>query len=177
MKKGIIALMACMFALCLALVGCGGSGGSGADAKAAWVGTWDLVEMEESGQVTGREDLETLKSLGLDVYLEINQDGTGSLVLFGESMSGTWEAKSATEGTFTLEGQKIDMKIADSKLTMDQNGAKLVFEKGTPRSSSAAAASASATSASAASASAAATSASAASASAASASGSSSSAS
>ncbi len=148
MKKGIIALLACVFALSLSLVGCGGSG-SGGDVKAAWVGTWDLVEMEENGEVTGSEDLEMLRSLGLDVYLEMNQDGTGSLVLFGESMDGTWEAKSATEGTFTLEGQKVDMKIADGKLTMEQNGSKLTFAKGEARSSSSAAASASAESASA----------------------------
>ena len=143
MKKGIIALMACVFALSLALVGCSG-GGSGADAKAAWVGTWDLVEMEENGQVTGSEDLEMLRSLGLDVYLELSEDGKGALVLFGEAMNGTWEAKSATEASFTYEGQTIEMKIADSKLTMEQNGSKLTFQKGEARSSSSASASASA---------------------------------
>ncbi len=141
MKKGVIALLACVFALCLALVGCGGGSGSSGDVKAAWVGTWDLVEMEENGEVTGSEDLEMLRSLGLDVYLELNQDGTGSLVLFGEAMDGKWEAKSATEATFTLEGQTVDMKIADSKLAMEQNGSKLTFKKGEARSSSAAAAS------------------------------------
>ena len=152
MKKGIIALLACVFALSLALVGCGG--GSGADAKAAWVGTWDLTEMEENGQVTGSEDLEMLKSLGLDVYLELNQDGTGALVLFGESMNGKWDAKSSTEATFTIENQTVDMKIADSKLNMEQNGSKLTFQKGQARSGSAASASASADAASASSASA-----------------------
>lgn len=151
MKKGIIALMACVFALCLALVGCGGSGGSGGDAKAAWVGTWDLVEMEENGEVTGSEDIEMLKSLGLEVYLELNEDGAGSLVLFGEPMTGKWEAKSATEGSFTIEGQTVDMKIADSKLNMEQNGSKLTFQKGEARSGSAAAASSAAASSEAAS--------------------------
>lgn len=147
MKKGIIAMMACVFALCLALVGCGGSGGSGGDAKAAWVGTWDLTEMEESGQVTGSDDLQMLRDLGLDVYLELGQDGTGSLVLFGEPMTGKWEAKSASEASFTYEGETIGMKIADGKLTMEQGGSKLTFEKGAERSGSAAASSAAASSA------------------------------
>ncbi|MBQ9041756.1 MAG: lipocalin family protein [Eggerthellaceae bacterium] len=151
MKKGIIALLACVFALSLSLVGCGGGGGNAADAKAAFIGTWDLVEMEENGEVTGSEDLDMLKALGLDVYLELNEDGTGALVLFGEAMNGTWEAKSATEGTFKIENETVDMKIADSKLTMEQSGAKLTFAKGEARSSSAAAASSEAASSEAAS--------------------------
>lgn len=158
MKKGIIvALFACVFALSLALVGCGGGGG---DVKAAWVGTWDLTEMEESGQVTGSEDIEMLKGLGLTVNLELKEDGTGALVLFGESMNGKWEAKSATDATFTYEGQTINMKITDGKLTMEQNGSKLTFVKGTASSASASAASASAASESASAASASAASAS-----------------
>lgn len=147
MKKGIIALMACVFALSLALVGCSGSGGgsasSASDPKAAWIGTWDLVEMEENGEITGADDLKALKELGLEVYLELNEDGSGALVLFGEGMKGAWEAKSATEGIFTIEGQTVNMTIADSKLTMEQSGSKLTFEKGEPRSSSSASAEAS----------------------------------
>jgi hypothetical protein len=153
MKKGIIvALLACVFALSLALVGCGGGGG--ADPKAAWVGTWDLTEMEENGTVTTSDDIQMLKDLGLTVNLELKSDGTGSLVVFGEAMDGKWEAKSATEATFDYEGQTISMKIADGKLTMDQSGSKLTFVKGTESSASAASASASAESASAESASA-----------------------
>ena len=147
MKKGIIvALFACVFALSLALVGCGGSGGG--DPKAAWVGTWDLTEMEENGSITSSEDIQMLKDLGLTVELELKSDGTGALVLFGENMDGKWEAKSSTDATFTYEGQTINMKIADGKLTMEQNGSKLTFVKGTASSASAASASASASAAS-----------------------------
>ncbi len=151
MKKGIIALLACVFALSLSLVGCGGGGGNSGDAKAAFVGTWDLVEMEENGEVTGSDDLDMLKALGLDVYLELNEDGTGALMLFGEAMEGTWEAKSATDGTFTIEGEAVDMKIASDQLTMEQSGSKLTFAKGEPRSASAEAASSEAASSEAAS--------------------------
>ena len=144
MKKGlIVGLFACVFALSLALVGCGGGG----DVKAAWVGTWDLSEREEDGEVTSSDDIQMLKELGLTVQLELKEDGTGALVLFGESMQGKWEAKSATDATFTYEGQTINMKIADGKLTMEQNNSKLTFVKGTASSASASAASASASAA------------------------------
>lgn len=143
MKKGIVvALFACVFALSLALVGCGGSGGG--DVKSAWIGTWDLTEMEQDGEITSSDDIEMLKGLGLTVELELKDDGTGALVLFGEAMDGTWEAKSATDATFKYEGQDVAMKIADGKLTMEQDTSKLTFAKGTASSSSAASASASA---------------------------------
>lgn len=128
-KKGVIALMACVFALCLALVGCGGGNNAEAN-KAAFTGTWDLVEMDQNGQVTGSDDLETLKSLGLEVYVNLNQDGTAALVLFGDAMEGTWEAASTTAGTLTLEGQQVNMTIEDSKLKFEQEGASLTFQKG-----------------------------------------------
>ena len=137
-KKGVIALLSCVFALSLALVGCGGNNAEAA--KAAFAGTWDLVEMSQNGEVTGSEDLETLKSLGLEVYVNLNEDGTSALVLFGETIDGTWEATSTTEGKITMEGQDVSMKIEDSKLTFEQEGATLTFEKGeakeTPSSSS-----------------------------------------
>ena len=126
-KKYLIALFSCAFALCLALVGCGDNGAS---AKAAFTGTWDLVEMSQGDQVTGSDELETLKSLGLEVYVNLNEDGKSALVLFGEVIDGTWEANSTTEGTITMEGQQVSMKIADSKLTFEQEGAKLTFQKG-----------------------------------------------
>ena len=147
MKKGIVALLACVFALSLALVGC--AGGGGGDVKAAWIGSWDLYEMDENGQVTSSDDIKMLKDLGLTVTLELNEDGSGALVLFGESTKGTWEAKSATEASFTAENQTISMAIADDKLTMEQNGSKLVFQKGEAASSSSAAASESASASSA----------------------------
>ena len=148
MKKFAVIVLAVVIA-CFTLVSCGGSN---------YVGKWELEEMSSTGM--------TLKDnfLGIPVAImfqfEFKEDGTGALVLFGESMDGKWEAKSATDATFTYEGQTINMKITDGKLTMEQNGSKLTFVKGTASSASASAASASAASASASAASASAASAS-----------------
>lgn len=132
-KKGVIAAISCAFALCLALAGCGG-GQSSADAakeaKEAFAGTWDLVEMTQDGEQTGAEDLEMLKSLGLEVFVNLEEDGTAALVLFGTPLEGTWEAASTTEGTLVLDGQEVAMTITDSKLTFEDQGSSLTFEKG-----------------------------------------------
>ena len=154
--KGLIAaLVGCVFALSLVLVGCGGasSGGDNASAKKAFVGTWDLVEMSQDGETTGSSDLETLKSLGLEVYVNLNEDDTVALVMFGEAVQGTWEATSATAGSITLNDQKVNMTLEDSKLKFEQEGASLVFQKGeakpTPSTSSSASSTASSSSSSA----------------------------
>lgn len=144
MKKGIVALLACMFALSLALVGCSGGG----DVKAAWVGTWDPIEWTEEGQLRNSDDLQMLKDLGLTFSLELNDDGTAKLMIVGEAVNGEWEAKSATEGTFKLEDGSADMKIADGKLTMQLANDTIVFEKTDAASSGAASAAASSASSS-----------------------------
>lgn len=137
MKKRLMCvLVACVFALTLGLVGCGGGAGGNADSAAAaeaFAGTWDLVGMEENGDVTSAEDLQTLRDLGMDVYLQLDEDGTASLVLFGESMDGTWEAATTTSATITMENQGVNATIDGGTLTMEQDGAKMTFEKGEPR--------------------------------------------
>ena len=130
-KKGVLALLSCMFALCLALAGCGGSAGNNeTTGKAAFTGTWDLIEMSQDGETTGKDDLESLKSRGYEVFLNLNEDGSAALVLFGEATEGTWTASSATSGSLSLEGQQINMTIEDSKLKVEQEKTTLVFEKG-----------------------------------------------
>ena len=144
-KLGIIATICCAFALCFALMGCGGgdsaSGDSAGDAeaaKAAFAGTWDLVGMVQDGTETSQSDLEMLSSLGLDVYLDLNDDGTAALVLFGESMAGSWEATSVTSGTLSLDGSDpVEMVIDGENLKMTENESSLTFAKGEPRSAAA----------------------------------------
>ena len=136
-KKGLIALASCILALCLALVGCGGSGGSGGKsedpavaAKKAFTGTWDMVEMTQGDDVTGPDDIETLKALGMEVYLNLNEDGTADFVIFGEPVKGTWKASSPTAGTLELGTSQLDMTISDSQLKFEQEGSTITFKKG-----------------------------------------------
>ena len=133
-KTGILLSLCCAFALCLALVGCGGGGGNDA-AKAAFTGTWDLTGITQDGEETTAEEISMLSSLGLDVYLTLNEDGTSKLVLFGESMEGTWTADSETAGTITLQGESTDMAIEGDTLKMTESGSgsSLTFKKGESR--------------------------------------------
>lgn len=137
-KKGMVLLLSCVFALSLALFGCGGNNGgsasgSSASFKEAFVGTWDLVEMRQDDQVTSPDDLETLRSLGLEVYVNLNADGTATLVKFGEPVECSWDATSATEGVVTVDGTDDSIVLENSRLTFNLDGATMVFEKGEPK--------------------------------------------
>lgn len=127
-KKGALAVIACVAALCLALVGCGNND-EAAVAKKAFAGTWDLVGMTQNGEEVGANDLAALKSLGLQVYVNLNEDGTAVLMLFDEQRNGTWEATSRTSAKVTLDNQEIGMMIKDSKLHLTQDASTLLFEK------------------------------------------------
>ena len=133
-KIGIIAAACFALALCFALVGCGGVD------KSAYVGSWEL----ESGsdESLDAESIELMKSLGLEVTLTLSEDGTGSLDLFGETTDLTWEAKSNSEGTITLNDSTAALKLVDGKLTLeDATGSSMTFAKEDASSASSASAS------------------------------------
>jgi hypothetical protein len=123
-KKWVV-MLASVFALCLVLAGCGG------DAAKNYVGDWKLTGMEENGEATSAEDLKLMEDMGLTITLSVKDDKSFSLNVMGEEMSGTWEAKSASEATFTVEGQSVPATLANGVLTLEQDGTKMMFEKGT----------------------------------------------
>ena len=130
--KKWVAMLASVFALCLVLAGCCG----GADAAKNYVGDWKLSGMEENGEVTSADDLKLMEDLGMTITLSVKEDKTFSLNVMGDETSGTWEAKSASEATFTVDGQSVPATLADGVLTLESDGTKMQFEKGTVAASS-----------------------------------------
>lgn len=108
-----------------------------AEAKAAFVGKWELVEMSQNGTVTGKSDIDSLREMGLDVYVELSDDMSLVLYLLGETMTGTWEAVDSTTGTLTIEGQQLEMSINGPILSFEQDGAALSFMKSSDADASA----------------------------------------
>lgn len=124
-KIGIIAALACAFVLCFALVGCGGS-----IDKTKFIGSWGLES--SSDEDLDADSIELMKSLGLEVTLTLNEDGTGSLDLFGTEMGLKWDATSDTEGTLTLEDEQgsANLKIDGDALTLsDSSDTTMTFAK------------------------------------------------
>ncbi len=119
----IMAALACACALCLAFVGC-----SSPDYTKNFSGDWKLVGIDSDGATDN--DIALLEAFGVSVGLTLNEDGTASLSMFGESMDGTWKAKSATEAELTLDSDTITATLADEKLKMEADGNSMTFERG-----------------------------------------------
>lgn len=117
MKRTMKILMSTLLVVCLlaCLVACGGSSKGPS-------GKYTLVSMDADGMSM---DAEMLKSLGLEITIEFNSDGTGTLDMAGESESFEWKDNKITssnggEMTFVLDG---------NTLTISEDEGTMVFEK------------------------------------------------
>jgi len=105
----VIAVVASTVLACLVVVGCGNKEAY----KADFVGTWEIVETQKDGEAVSEEDINLLKSLGMNVYAEIAEDGTCTLEPFGSTMSGTWDVTAKGKGTMTIGEVKSDDAKSD----------------------------------------------------------------
>lgn len=122
MKK-ILSMLTMAFALCLALVGCGG----GADYSKNFIGTWEISSMESDGESMDEETMDMMRAWGMNCVLTFEEDGKLTLDLFGDALEGTWKAKDASTASVTIDGDTVDATLKDDKLTMEQDGDTLVF--------------------------------------------------
>lgn len=123
---GLFVLACAIAVLCLGLFACGGAS---ADAKKAYVGSWKLTGMTENGEAISEDDMALMEAFGMTVSLTVSEDGSFDLTYFGESQKGKWEAKSATEASFTVEGDTVPATLKDGKLTLSESETELTFEK------------------------------------------------
>lgn len=114
MKKGLVALFTSLVALCLVLVGCGGSpAASGQN----FIGVWELDSMVNEGEEISSDDLRLMKSIGLNVFLVVEDGGNIKLNLYGEELAGTWKASNDTTATLTFSDDTTETAF-DSNSTM-----------------------------------------------------------
>ena len=89
-------------------------------------GYYELYEMTTEDTSYSNEDLESLKKLGLKVSLELRNDKTGTIDLFGKTMEVTFDKKN-----LTIDGDNAPYKVENDKLSMEYQNEKLVFQKAT----------------------------------------------
>lgn len=124
MKKRIAVLMLAAVMVVLALAGCGGK----KDASPV-VGTWKATEVEAMGvNVKVDEYLEQMGMGDMKMEMSITDDGKFSMDMAGQQVEGTWKFSDSTL-TLTAEGSDLDAEYKDGKITVDESGVKVIFEK------------------------------------------------
>ena len=92
-------------------------------------GRYDVYSMTENGQTYTLDQLKELyEGMGIDfpdMYLQLNEDGTGELVL-GDDDSNKVEWK---PGVIIANGEEAKYTIDGDKLSMEKDGKKIVFKK------------------------------------------------
>lgn len=126
-KNALLAALACALAFCLALAGCGGTA---SDPEAPYVGYWTFAEGEVDGEDMG-ELLDQLQELmGTDVHfiLHLEAGGTGVIDMYGEVEDLTWDAEDKTI-TVSGEDQSFELDGEQLRLTGEDEGDYLLFDK------------------------------------------------
>lgn len=115
MKKTLCGALVAIMLLCL--TACGGS------SKA---GHYDFYSMEMGGSTITAE---SLKDLGADyeMYIELKEDGTGTMATDGETVEMAWKDDQIWPADDPDD--KVTFEVDGDTLTMEQDGAKLVFKK------------------------------------------------
>ena len=83
------------------------------------------MEGEGTNSLT-QEDVELFRSLGLRATIEVREDGTAILDLFGEQEDVTCDAES---GTLTMYGAEYPFTVEGDTLRIDQGTSAFVFER------------------------------------------------
>ena len=140
-KKLLAVLVGCALALCVGLVGCGGSGnGGGAQSEAPspeemLPGVWDIQNVDELlGESLGATDMtdemkEAAMKLVPDIcFMNINADGTFALIAFTQSIEGTWKVDGTTV-TLESEGSPVSGTLEGDTFTLENGDMKMVLKK------------------------------------------------
>ena len=127
-------VVAALVAFVLVTAGCGQTGDA-----ASWAsdfeGTWSIIDYKTDGESLTEDQLAIVQALG--IYLNLGQDGAGSLELLGDEIPATWEATGDKVAKITIDEKdnadfagEDEIRIdADGHLTMKSAVDSLTFEK------------------------------------------------
>lgn len=129
-------------ALGLVLTGCNeGSSEAPAEApsfdvaaKENFVGLWELAEMDSDEGSTSTQDIKMMKSYGLTLYIEYEDDHTGAFEVFGQDLDFSWEAKDETSVTMKFSKEALEALQTDEAVVNTEQEATVSEETLTMKS-------------------------------------------
>lgn len=123
-KKALVVLLFVLMLLLLAVI-LGIHSASKATASNI-AGSYVLESVEGSGGGITSGDVDEMKKLGLEITLEVHDNGTAIMDVFGQTTNISYDINKMT---MNIDGQKASFKYKRRKLTIKQNGSEMVFRK------------------------------------------------
>lgn len=120
-----LAILLLLITLMFLCPGCTGDGEH-------FVGVWDLheVESENTDASLSPDEVEALHVLGMDTYLNLDADGSLTLVNFDKALRGNWNATGQRTAKATIDGQEASILIEGDQLSLTQQDVTLKFNRG-----------------------------------------------
>ena len=94
--------------------------------KSKFVGTYELTRAEGVGINLTREQIDSMKAVGITATLEIKDDGTAAMDVFGEKVELTYDLRKMT---FSCNGKEEKFTFADDVVAFNNEGRKLEFTR------------------------------------------------
>ena len=94
--------------------------------KSDFVGRYELSRAEGVGINLTQEQIDSMKVVGLTAILEINDDGTAKMDIFGEKLELTYDLRKMT---FSCEGKEEKFTFEGDKVAFNNEGRKFEFTK------------------------------------------------
>lgn len=116
-KTGVCAILALL--LLFSLSSCD-------TAKGKIVGVYDLVSARGGGMDISDEKMEEFKAMGLSATLEVREDNTAGMDIYGSKVEMTYNL---SKMIFTVDGKNTKFTFDGSRITIVTNGTTMVFVK------------------------------------------------
>ena len=94
--------------------------------KSQIVGTYDLVSATGNGVSITESQMDTMKALGMTATIEVRDDGTATMDLFGEKMELTYNLNKMV---FSSNGSDAKFTFDGTEIAFSEDGTSLVFTK------------------------------------------------
>ena len=123
MRRMRIGTLAIAAALAATLGACGGGATDGVDIpsleslEAGFIGTWEIESATSTDGDITEADIQALNDLGMNVTVDLGDDGTMLIDVFGDQTTGTWEIKDEGTLTLSIEDEPLDAPVEDGTLT------------------------------------------------------------
>ena len=87
-------------------------------------GKYELIGMRDGEQEYTQEDISMLKTFGVTVSLQLKEDNTGTIDIYGQTMELTYDKEN-----MTYNGVAVPYTVDKDTITLEDEESRMVFQK------------------------------------------------